>query len=133
MRILIVEDDFTNRVVLQKYLSAYGECDIAVNGEEAVQAHQLALDEANPYQLICLDIMMPTLDGNEALKIIRDKEKLLNVSPEKEVKIIMVTALDSPHDVFDSYYSGGCTSYLIKPIQKSTLIAQLKDLKLISD
>ncbi len=36
MRILIVEDDFTSRKLLQRLLSQYGECDIAVNGEEAV-------------------------------------------------------------------------------------------------
>jgi two-component system chemotaxis response regulator CheY len=44
MKTLIVEDDFTSRLFLQKILSPYGECHIAVNGNEAVQAFQMATD-----------------------------------------------------------------------------------------
>jgi len=128
MRILIVEDDFTNRILLQKFLSPYGSCDIAVNGAEAVQAFQLAADDGIFYDLICLDIMMPQMDGNEALKIIREKEKQMKIAPEKETKILMVTALDSPKDVIESFYQGGCTAYLVKPVQKSILIRRLKEL-----
>lgn len=66
MKILIVEDDYASRRFLNKLLSDYGECDITVNGKEAVDAFMLScLDEA-PYQLICLDIMMPELDGIKA-------------------------------------------------------------------
>ena len=42
MRTLIVEDDFTSRLLLQSFLSQYGECHIAVNGKEAVEAFRAA-------------------------------------------------------------------------------------------
>ncbi|MCE1188874.1 MAG: response regulator [Ignavibacteria bacterium] len=133
MKILIAEDDFTSRIFLQKLLNSFGSCDIVVNGEEAVQAFQIAMEEGIPYDLICLDIMMPEMDGKEALKIIREREKNLNIAPEKETRILMVTALDSPKDVIESYYYGGCTSYLVKPIQKSILVKRLRDLKLLPE
>ena len=127
MRILIVEDDFVSRRLMQMLLSSYGECDIAVNGEEAVKAFKASRREKSPYSLICLDIMMPLMDGQEALKQIRAFEKEEKVHPSKEVRIIMTTALDSPKDVIDAYYRGGCNSYLVKPIDRKKLEALLKE------
>ena len=52
MKTLIVEDDFTSRLLLQTFLSRYGECHLAVNGKEAVEAFRMALDNGSPYNLI---------------------------------------------------------------------------------
>lgn len=131
MKALIAEDDFASRKVLQKFLSDFGDCDVAVNGKEAVQAYQMAVSEDEPYDLICLDIMMPEMDGQEVLKRIREHEKERGVSQQQEVKIVMTTALDSPHEVVEAYYRGGCTAYLVKPIQKRKLIETLKAYELI--
>jgi hypothetical protein len=49
MRILIVEDDLASRRLLKTLLFKYGDCDIAVNGEEAVESFRLALEEGAPY------------------------------------------------------------------------------------
>ena len=132
MKILIVEDDFGSRMSTKIMLSPYGECDIAINGKEAVEAFNIALESGFPYDLICLDIMMPEMSGSEALKLIREKEKAFNVAPKDEAKIVMLTALDMAKDVIDAYYKGGCTSYLVKPILKENIVKMLKDLKLIS-
>ncbi|MBF0568637.1 MAG: response regulator [Nitrospirae bacterium] len=131
MRILIAEDDFTSRTLLQHFLSPYGECDVTVNGMEAVEAFMLAVDEGQPYDLICLDIMMPELDGIKALKAIRDKERDSGVASHDEVKVVMTTALDSPKDVIEAYYRGGCTDYLTKPIDTQKLLNLLKGYGLI--
>ncbi|MGE5499307.1 MAG: response regulator [Syntrophothermus sp.] len=131
MKILIVEDDFINRLVLQKLLSSYGQCDIAVNGKEAITAFSYALEEGSYYDLICLDIMMPEMDGRDALRIIREKEREKSIPPNKEAKIIMTTALDTPKEVVDAFYQGGCTSYLVKPIERRKLLGLLKDYGLI--
>ncbi len=48
MKTLIVEDDFTNRILLQAHLSRYGECHLAVNGEEALQAFESANVQNRP-------------------------------------------------------------------------------------
>ena len=76
MRILIAEDDFASRKVILKFLSVYGECDVTVDGMEAVDAFMMALEEDKPYDLICLDVMMPVMDGYQALKSIRKIEKV---------------------------------------------------------
>lgn len=131
MKILVVEDDLISRLVLKKMLEQYGQCDTAVNGREAVQAFMMASENNEPYDLICLDIMMPEMDGKEALKIIRQKEAEMNVKPLSEVKIVMITALDTPKEVIDAYYNGGCTSYMVKPIEKVKVVGMLKELQLV--
>lgn len=131
MRALIVEDDFTSRKILQKILAPYGEADIAVNGKEAVTAFTFSLDEDRPYDLICMDIMMPEMDGQEALRRIRDIERKRGISSSEEVRVVMTTALDDPKNVVEAYYKGGATSYVPKPIDKHMLVHLLKSLKLV--
>jgi two-component system chemotaxis response regulator CheY len=131
MRVLIVEDDFTSRKLLQKILTPYGEADIAVNGQEAVEAFETALQENRPYELVCMDIMMPEMDGQEALKKIREIEKNNGVSSNDEVKVVMTTALDDPKNVVEAYYKGGATSYVPKPIDRQLFLQLLRNLGLI--
>lgn len=127
MRILIAEDEFICRNVLLNLLSSYGRCDVAVNGIEALAAFESAQKVGKPYTLICMDIKMPGMDGNEALKAIRDHERSTGINPAHEVKIIMTTALNTPKDVVTSYYHGGCTSYITKPIDPDRLTEVLKE------
>lgn len=131
MNILIVEDDFISRRILKDILSAHGDCDIAIDGSEAIQAFRLAREDKRPYDLICMDIMMPKVDGQEALQKIRELEKAAGVKPHDEVRVIMVSALDSPKTVFSSYYKGGATSYIVKPITQEGLLLELRKLGLI--
>jgi len=131
MKALVVEDDFASRKLLQRILQPYGEADVAVNGLEAIEAFSKALEDGTPYDLICMDIMMPEMDGQAALKHIRRIEKEKGITSAKEAKIIMTTALDDPQNVVEAYYKGGATSYLSKPIDKSSLIQTIKDLKLL--
>ena len=99
MRILIAEDDYASRRFMQNFLSRYGECDVTVDGKEALDAFLMALEEKEPYDLICLDIMMPLLDGYEVLRAIREKEKEEQISEEEESKVIMTTALGDSRTV----------------------------------
>src|SRR3990172_3452400 len=99
-------------------LSSYGNCDIAVDGEEAVDAFRLAWEEDKPYDLICMDIMMPNVDGHEALSRIRGLEKLLSIKDKQEVKVIMITAIDDPKNVVNAFAREGVAAYIIKPINK---------------
>ena len=130
MRILIAEDDLASRKFLYKFLSLYGSCDITVDGLEAVEAFLLAWDEQDPYQLICLDIMMPRVDGLKALKTIRDLEKQKNLLPEQRAKVIMTTALNEKQTVMDSFEMG-CEAYAAKPIDTQKLEEVLEKLGLL--
>lgn len=131
MKILIVDDSFLTREILKDSLSPYGDCSTAVNGEEAVRAVALALDSEKPYDLICLDIKMPILSGDQALIKIRELEKQAGIPFAREAKVIMTTACDDPKTVVGSYYRGGATSYLVKPFNNESLVRELKNLGLI--
>lgn len=131
MRILIVEDEFTSRKLLTALLSDFGECDTASDGVECVDTFRKALASGKPYDLVCMDIMMPNKDGHQALKEIRVIEQEMNLKPQDEAKVIMVTALNDPKTVVKAYYKGGAAAYLPKPIEVESLHAILRDLALI--
>jgi two-component system chemotaxis response regulator CheY len=78
-----------------------------------------------------MDIMMPGIDGQEAVLRIREMEKELGVPPHMEVRIIMTSALDDPRSVVQAYYKGCATSYLVKPVRKQNLMAELRQLRLL--
>ena len=130
MRILLAEDDYVTRKAMDSFLSKYGECDITVDGMEAVDAFMLALEEGEPYDLVCLDIMMPVMDGYQALMGIRNLEKERNIPEEKAVKVIMTTALNQEKYV-KMAFELGCTVYSGKPIDKDRFEQALKKLGLI--
>jgi two-component system chemotaxis response regulator CheY len=131
MRILIVEDDFVGRKVMHQLLLEYGECDVAVDGVEAVKAFELAWAANQPYEVMFLDIMMPNMSGHEALKIIRDREKERGVTPQNEVRVIMTSALDDVKNVTQSFFQGGASAYLVKPIERRKVIEELRKLGLV--
>jgi two-component system chemotaxis response regulator CheY len=133
MKSLIVEDDFVCRQIMKDILKKYGDCDIVVDGEEAVQAFRLAWEDNEPYDLICMDIMMPRMDGKEALKHIREYEKQLNIRGVNEVKVIMTTALGDPKTVIEAFYQSGATSYLVKPLTEDTLLAEIQSFGLLKE
>jgi two-component system, chemotaxis family, chemotaxis protein CheY len=130
MRTLIVEDDFTSRILLQSFLSHYGECHIAVNGKEAVAAFRAAQQSRQQYDLICMDIMMPEMDGQAAVRELRALEEAGGTTSTHGVKIIMTTALDDVKSVVQSFKSL-CDAYLIKPIDTGQLLVHIRKLELI--
>ena len=131
MKILLAEDDFASRKFMDKYLSQYGECDATVDGEEAVNAYLMALEDEEPYDLICLDVMMPVMNGYQALEAIRKDEAERGVEKEDRVKIIMATAL-SGERVVDKAKKLDCEAYAGKPIDVEEFDNILRNLGLIS-
>lgn len=130
MKCLIVEDDFTSRRLLKTYLSDYSDCDIAVDGNEAIEAFTLATNEKEPYDLICLDIMMPNMDGHDALRAIRQIESERGIEGLDCVKVIMTTALDDSKNVMGSFRDG-CEVYIVKPVKKDKLLEEMENLGVI--
>jgi two-component system chemotaxis response regulator CheY len=130
MTTLIVEDDFTNRLVLQKRLQEHGGVDVAVNGVEAIEAVSAKLADGECYDLICLDIMLPEMDGQEALKRIRSAEAAAGFAIGQGSKIVMTTALSDANNVM-SAFRGEADGYLVKPIERDKLEQQLTALGLL--
>ena len=129
MRILIAEDDYISRKYLYTLLSQHGEVKLAVNGQEAVDAFALAISEKHPFDLVCLDIMMPELDGVDVLKTLRAQEAE-GTSPGGPAKIVMTTALADRDHVLRAMQNG-CDGYLLKPIEPVTLIKKLQELRVL--
>ena len=115
MRILIAEDDAASRKFMADFMKELGDCDLVVDGIEAVEAFEMALDEKNPYDLICLDVMMPLMDGYQVLEAVRTTETKNKIQDDARVKIIMMTALDREQNV-NKAFELGCTAYCAKPL-----------------
>ena len=128
MRILIVEDDYGSRRFMQKLLANYGDCDIVVDGQEAKDAFRSAWEEKSPYDIIFMDIMMPKVNGHQALKEIRKIEEELGVRPFSAVKVIMTTVMEDPKNVIEAFHKGGAEAYLVKPIEASKLRTEMEKL-----
>lgn len=124
LKILLVEDDFTSRVLLQGLLRNYGHCHVAVNGNEAVEAFRVAFPSSQGYDLICMDVRMPEMDGTEAVEKIRAIEEAQGVYSPSGVKIFMTTAMSDLKTIGNSYRAL-CDAYLIKPIDGAQLEEQL--------
>lgn len=130
MRILVAEDDRISRTFLQKFMSQYGEVDVAVDGMEAVDLYMDSIKTQNPYNLLCLDIMMPKVDGLKVLKVIRQLEAQKKVSEEEHLRIIMMTALADVGYV-DEAFRQGCDAYASKPVDTEKVEEVMKNLGLI--
>lgn len=129
MRTLIAEDELTSRILLQKFFSQYGDSQIAVTGKEAVTAFRAARESGQPYDLICMDIQMPEMDGQTAVREIRALEEAGGTLSTNSVKIIMTTVLDDAKNVIESF-KALCDAYLFKPIDTEKLLGHMRDLHL---
>lgn len=128
MKSLVAEDDTTNRKLLKTFLSRYGQCDTAEDGEEAVNAVRVARENHQSYDLVCMDLSMPLMDGQEAIREIRKQEAVAGVS--KTVKIIVTTAHTDMENIAGALL-GRCNAYLVKPIDTRKLRNELKTLALL--
>ncbi|MEO5350053.1 MAG: response regulator [Magnetococcus sp. YQC-3] len=129
MKILIADDLLNNRKLLVDILKIYGQCDTVSDGQEAVEVFEDGLVDDEPYSLVLLDLLMPRLNGQQALEKIRRLEREQHVL--KEAIIFMVTAIDTTKNVLQAFYQGGCDDYIVKPINKDDLVKKLIDCNLV--
>jgi len=115
LRALIVEDEFISRYLLQEFLTPYGSSHVAIDGYEAILAFKNALIEKKPYQLVCLDIMMPGIDGRQVAKEIRRLETEMGGGIAS--KVVMTTAIADPRVKDELLAAGHCDAYLVKPLR----------------
>jgi len=129
MHILVVEDDFISRRLLCRYLEPFGTCDVAINGNEAVDAVRSGLETGRHYDLICLDIMMPGMGGQEALGHIREIEADNGLPLGRGAKVVMTTALED-HGNIRQAFSSSADGYVVKPVEKLKFLETLRNLGL---
>lgn len=130
MKILIVEDDLTGRLILQSFLLRLGTIETAPNGTKALYMVEKAMHSTEYYSLICLDINMDGMNGIEVLKNIRKLEKGNNlITP---AKILMTSATNSVEAIRGSL-DGECNGYLLKPFDKESLMEHLVMFNIIDE
>ena len=116
VRILLVEDNVTNQLVIKMMIQKLGgHVDTAGNGREAIAAVK-----ACPYDAVLMDISMPVMDGLEATRIIR--EQISETLP-----IFALTANALKEDA-DRYIAGGMQACLTKPVKKQELVRAVQSL-----
>jgi two-component system chemotaxis response regulator CheY len=132
LKILIVEDEFISRTLLKEMLAPFGACETAENGSEAVDIiHKSYDDSGRRFDLVCLDIMMPKMNGHQVLKEIRRIENKRGLKGNQTAKILMITALDDTKNIMEALVVGRCEAYMTKPISSTKLEEQLRNLCLI--
>jgi len=118
-KLLIADDNSTNRLVLSEMLSPIGvDLTLVENGQDALGHWQRAQADGRPFDLLLLDITMPVMDGLGALSEIRRHEQASGLSP---VPAIAVTANAMLNQVAD-YIMGGFDTHLSKPFKRKELI-----------
>ena len=127
MRMLIVEDEFTSRSILGRILSVYGDVDIAVDGEEALDALSKARANSVAYDVVFLDVMMPGLSGHDVLAKIREHEKKEGVTNDEQLKVVMTTAAGGKEHVL-SAFRARVEAYLTKPLNRTKVEGALAKL-----
>lgn len=130
MRILIVEDDFASRRLLEKYLEEFGEIDSVSDGQEGLDAFKRIMNEGKKYDLICLDIMLPRMDGQVMLQELRRAEESHGIKGLNSVKVLMTTALGDAANIIQAFRSQ-CEGYLTKPFTKEQLLREIANMNLI--
>jgi CheY-like chemotaxis protein len=116
MRILVVDDNATNRQIICEKLQRWGLLSDAVNNaQEALNALQKGLQEKQPYHLALIDHKMPEMDGKELAKIIISHPNLC------QTKIVMMTFINSQNEIKYFLEHQEFNYYLIKPIKSSRL------------
>ena len=112
-KILIVEDDLSSRLYLNKILEKTGA--ILLNAGDGQEAVDIVIKEPE-IKIILMDIQLPVMDGYASARKIRELRK--------DVKLIAQTAYSMSGDIND-IYSTGFDDFIIKPIYSGQLIEKL--------
>lgn len=130
-RYLVVEDEGMSRLMLKEFLAEYAPCDAAENGKEGLRLFEQALSDGEPYSLICIDLVMPEMNGLALIRKIKELEKIQHLTSEYCAKIFVITSSDSTWDKADLLLDNLCDDYIVKPFDSNALQVSLRRYGLI--
>ncbi|MBI5653997.1 MAG: response regulator [Chloroflexi bacterium] len=124
LRILVAEDSPTNQLIAKSSLSKAGHAiTLAANGVQAVKQFQAAHENAQPFDLVLMDVAMPEMDGLDATRAIREKEKSLG----GHLPIVAMTAF-ATKEYQSKCIEAGMDAYVTKPVRIEELNKTLEPL-----
>ena len=129
-RALIVDDSRYQRHLILQALAGLFEIEEAEDGQQAIDLFTAARDAGRPFDLVVMDILMPVLDGHEALAGIRRLESQAGVAEDGRTLAIMLSSLDDPANMLRAQFDSGAQAYVTKPFQAQTLLEALATLGL---
>lgn len=132
LRALIVDDDPVTKRFLAEILAPYAACDLAANGREGLDAFAAALAAGTPYDVLFIDVMMPAMDGHQALEAMRHLEHEHRVGSENAAKAFMVSAADDAKNVYRAFFQGQALSFLAKPFTGDAVLGELRKFDIIA-
>lgn len=116
IKVLIVDDNATNRLILKEILTAWdAEVVEASGGKEAISIIKSARKEGKKFRLVLLDRRMPSVDGFEVAKVIREDDK------SEETTTVMMLTSDYRIADLTRIDKLGISCYLVKPIKRDEL------------
>ena len=122
-RFLIVDDDELCRNLLQNLLAKFGSCEMAENGREGLAFFKEALAGSDPYDLICVDLIMPNMNGHMLIREIRDFEQ--KQQTPFHAAIFAITSIDSIYEKSELLLGNLCDHYVVKPFNAASITADL--------
>ena len=130
MRTLIVDNDAGARRLLEIYLADCGPCESVASGKQAVERFEQACQAGVRYDLVCLDFLMPQMDGIEVIKHLRRIEHQRGIRHAERTRIIVATVLNRESDSLRAYIYG-CDAYTTKPTHKQMILDEIRTLGLL--
>jgi len=114
-RVLVVDDNQTNRMVLIKNVEALGSrVDAVSSGAKGIESLRNAHRAGDPYHVVLLDMQMPGMDGEQTARAIKSDPSV------KDVKILILTSMGQRGDAV-RLEALGCSGYLLKPVKQQML------------
>lgn len=127
MKFLLVDDDESIILFLDRLLAPFAQCESATSGSEALDRFKEQLDKhGKPYDVVFMDILMPEKDGHETVEEMRRTETQSKVKPADEFKLVMITCVDDVKDVSKAFFKGYASSYIVKPFDRDKVLGELK-------
>jgi two-component system chemotaxis response regulator CheY len=127
MRSLIAEDDQTCALIMSTLLKRYGSPEVVSDGDAAIRAFTAGLAARNPFDLVCLDIIMPGFDGAACLRCLRAIESGFGREGGDRCRILMASSVHTTKSILTSFRDQ-CDGYLLKPITRANLAKELAEL-----
>ncbi len=116
VKVLVVDNNRTNRTILEKMLGGFGcRVESAGSGAEAVKTLKSAVNSGEPFNVALVDMIMPGMDGKHTTVIIKNTLEI------RDTSVIILTSFGNRGDVSD-LRNIGCAGYLVKPVKQKLLL-----------